>query len=113
MNKLYISPAAQKDLMEIKQYISEELDNPISALKIVSEITRRLRNLIVFPESGANLSSIIKIDTNYRFIVCDSYLAFYRFEDSAIYVDRVIYGKRDYIKILFDINSLNTDIPNS
>lgn len=49
MNRLFISPAAEKDLIEIKQYISEELDNPISAVKIISQVTKCIRDLIDFP----------------------------------------------------------------
>lgn len=109
MTKLYISPMAQKDLLEIKKYISEELENPVAALRIVSEITRKVRYLSTFPKSGGELSSIINIDTSYRYLVCENYLAFYRFEDDAVYVDRVIYGRRDYIKTLFDNKVIDED----
>ena len=102
MNRLFISPAAEKDLLEIKQYISEELDNPISAVKAISQITKRIRDLINFPEAGVPLSAKIGFETNYRFIVSGSYLAFYRFEGNSVYVDRVLYAKRDYLKILFE-----------
>lgn len=101
MNRLFISPAAEKDLIKIKQYISEELDNPISAEKIISQITKHIRDLIDFPETGVPLSTKIGFETNYRFIVSGSYLAFYRFEGNSVYVDRVLYAKRDYIRIMF------------
>lgn len=104
MYKLFISPAAQEDLLEIKRYITEELENPNSAKKVVLRITRRLRDLIDFPQSGVLLSSKINLDIGYRYIVCDNYLAFYRVEKDEIYVDRVMYGRRDYMKILFDDN---------
>lgn len=101
MNRLFISPAAEKDLLEIKQYISDELVNPVSAIKIISQITKRIRDLIDFPETGVLLSTKIGFDTDYRFIVSSSYLIFYRFVEKSIYVDRVLYAKRDYIRILF------------
>lgn len=104
MYKLFISPAAQEDLIEIKRYITEELENPNSAKKVVLRIMKRLRDLIDFPQSGALLSSKINLDVSYRYIVCDNYLAFYRVEKDEIYVDRVVYGRRDYVKILFDDN---------
>ena len=31
----------------------------------------------------------------------DSYLTFYRVYGSDVYVDRVLYGRRDYLRILF------------
>lgn len=104
MYKLFISSAAQEDLLEIKRYITEELENPNSAKKVVLRITKRLRDLIDFPQSGVLLSSKINLDVGYRYIVCDNYLAFYRVEKDEIYVDRVMYGRRDYMKILFDDN---------
>lgn len=104
MNKLFISPAAQEDLIEIKRYITEELGNPNSANKVIMRITKRLRDLIDFPQSGALLSLKINLDVSYRYIVCDNYLAFYRVEKDEIYVDRVMYGRRDYMKVLFDDN---------
>jgi len=100
MNKLFISPAAEKDLLEIKQYISEELDNPTSAVKVISQITNRIKDLVNFPEAGIPLSTKIGFETKYRFIVSGNYLAFYRFEENSVYIDRVLYAKRDYIRIL-------------
>lgn len=50
---------------------------------------------------GAPLFSIIDIETDYRFLVCDSYLIFYRYDDEVIYVVRVLFGRRDYMHILF------------
>jgi len=101
MNKLSISPDARKDLEAIKAYINDELENPIAAINVVSRITKSIKNLIDMPDVGTPLSSKVPFDTDYRFLVCGNYLAFYRYEDKTIYVDRVLYGRRDYVKILF------------
>jgi len=42
------------------------------------------------------------VDSDYRFLVTGSYLTFYRVYGSDIYVDRVLYGRRDYLRVLFD-----------
>ena len=101
MNKLAISPQAKKDLEDIKAYISEELENPIAAVNVVSRITKKIKNLKDTPGIGTSLSSKISFDTDYRFLVCGNYLTFYRYEEKTVYVDRVLYGRRDYVKILF------------
>ena len=101
MSKLYYSPEAKNDLIEIKEYIETELHSPAAAVSTIKNIMQRTQMLKQFPEMGAMLSTIVKIDTDYRFLVCENYIAFYRAESSAIYIDRVIYGKRDYISILF------------
>ena len=101
MVNLKISPKAQKDMLEIKEYISEELGNPTAATNVLAKITKRFRDLMEFPLIGAPLSSVIKIETGYRFLVCGQYIAFYRYENDTVYVDRVLYGRRDFMRILF------------
>jgi toxin ParE1/3/4 len=101
MASIKISPRAQKDLLEIKEYISEELCNPTAANNVLSIITKRIRELTEFPLMGAPLSSIIDFETGYRFLVCGQYTAFYRYEGDTVYVDRVLYGRRDFMRILF------------
>ncbi|MDR1893958.1 MAG: type II toxin-antitoxin system RelE/ParE family toxin [Spirochaetales bacterium] len=53
------------------------------------------------PSIGPCLASKVPFETSYRFLVCGKYLAFYRYEDKTVFVDRILYGRRDYVKILF------------
>ena len=101
MYKLKISPEAKNDLAEIKGYISEELCNPQAAVNLVSKITKKIRGLSEHPEIGALIYSVVDIQTDYRFLVCDNYLIFYRCEDGIVFVSRILYGRRDYTRILF------------
>lgn len=102
MNNLYLSDEAQNDLAEIKAYITEELENPDAALATVKKITKNIRILKNHAYAGAPLSSITDTDSDYRFLVCGNYLVFYRACESNIYVDRILYGRRDYMRVLFD-----------
>jgi len=101
MNALAISPEARKDLEEIKAYIAETLANPSAATAMVRRIIRAVKQLRVAPAAYPSLSSEIPFDTNYRYRVCGSYIVFYRHEGKTVFVDRVLYGKRDYAGILF------------
>ena len=101
MKKVRYTPEAKNDLSEIKKYISEELKSPIAATNTVSRITKRIRDLEHFPELGEQLSSIIDIDSDYRFLVCANYISFYRLDGNDVYIIRVIHGKRDYAAVLF------------
>ncbi len=101
MAKLNISPQASRDIQDIKEYISRELESPDAALNIVAKIIKAIRGLADFPDMGSPLSSVIEVRTDYRFLVCGNYLVFYRHEDGIAYVVRVLYGRRDYMKILF------------
>ena len=101
MNSIHYSYEAMLDLIEIERYITEELASPKAAKSTVTKIVNHVRLLEDFPELGASLSSIVNIESEYRFIVCGKYLAFYRIADSDIYIIRVLYGKRDYLSTLF------------
>lgn len=102
MNNLHLSPEAKDDLAEIKKYIATELENPIAALNAVSRITKGIRALQTQAGIGAPLSSIANVDSDYRFLVSGNYLTFYRVNGNDVYVDRILYGRRDYLRILFD-----------
>jgi len=101
MYKLKISPEAKDDLAEIKGYISRELCNPQAAVKLAAKITKKIRSLAEHPGIGAPLSSIIDIQTDYRFLVCDNYLIYYRCDEGIVLVSRILYGRRSYTRILF------------
>jgi len=101
MFRLHYSRESENDLYGIKEYISVELASPGAASRMVTYITKRIRDLEKFPEIGALLSSIVGIDTDIRFLVCRNYLVFYRVEGNDVFISRVLYGKRDYTTILF------------
>lgn len=101
MNKLHLAAEAQQDLAEIKRYISEDLENPVAAVRTVKKITQQIRILRDHAWAGPLLSSIADVDDTYRFLISGSYMIFYRADGEDIYIDRVIYGRRDYLR-LFD-----------
>ncbi|MDR1664101.1 MAG: type II toxin-antitoxin system RelE/ParE family toxin [Clostridiales bacterium] len=107
MINLKITPLAKNDLHEIRTYIAEELQSPSASENVIKGIVKKLRMLASFPYMGAPLSSILDVNTDYRFLVCGSYIAFYRNDNDNVYVIRILYNRRDFMKILFGKNSLN------
>ena len=101
MAEIRFSPAALTDLKEIKAYIEKELLNEQTAADTISEIVKHIRQLAEFPESGAPLSSVIRLETNYRYLSCGSYTVFYRYKNGVVFIDRVLYGRRDFMRVLF------------
>lgn len=99
-NKIYVSKAARRDLDEIWDYIASELQNISAAERTVSRILDAVDRLGEFAETGAPLSSIADTDSDYRFLVSGNYLIFYRAYRREVYVDRVLYGRRDCLRIL-------------
>ncbi|MDI9475542.1 MAG: type II toxin-antitoxin system RelE/ParE family toxin, partial [Bacillota bacterium] len=61
MLKLRINPIARNDLLEIKDYISEELENPDAAEKTLAKIVESYEKLRDFPYLGIELSSKIDV----------------------------------------------------
>ena len=100
-SRLHYSAEALRDLDEIWDYIVSDLSNPAAAQRTVDKIVDSVERLSDFPEMGAPLISAADVDGDYRFLVCGSYLTFYRAVGNEVYIDRILYGRRDYLRILF------------
>ena len=100
-SKIYYSPDASTDLEDLLDYISFDLDNPEAAKHTVNRILATIDGLEDFPKIGTPLSSLTDLDSDYRFLVSGNYLVFYRINNQEIYVDRILHGKRNYLRILF------------
>lgn len=95
------SPEALRDLDKIYDYISNTLNSPVAADHTVNKILGKTDFLAENPEIGTQLFFANDLYSGYRYMVSDNYLVFYRISGDSVYVDRVIYGKRDYMKLLF------------
>lgn len=102
MLKLRINPLVKEDLLEIKNNIEENLQSPVAAQKLLSKIIAQCQNFKSFPNLGLSLNAKIEIPTDYRYIICENYLIFYKYDKSYVSIYRVLYAKRDYLKILFE-----------
>lgn len=102
MIEIRFSPDALADLQQIKNYIADDLQNETAAENTIRTIMDRIRQLIDFPDMGAPLSSVAQTQSDYRYLICGSYTAFYRRDEDVVSIIRVLYGRRDYIRVLFD-----------
>lgn len=105
MNRLHLSLDARTDLEEIREYISTELENPSAAENTIARITKEIRILQSFAQAGALLSSITNIQSEYRYLTIGNYMVFYRVLGEDVYIDRILYGKRNYLRTLLGDNS--------
>jgi plasmid stabilization system protein ParE len=97
MNEIFLSRQAVSDLRNIQGSGTD----PESSAKIVGSVLKRLRELAEYDGIGQPLAPMLGYESSYRFLICGSHLAFYRCAPGAVYVDRVLYSRRDYIKIPF------------
>lgn len=103
MSKVILTFAAREDLKEIKKYISVTLRNPSAANGILKGITGQLRMLEQFPEMG-NVLLLDESPITYRYLTHGNYMSFYHIQKSAVTVDRILYGRRNYLKLLLGSN---------
>ena len=109
-NKIHYSAQAQRDLDEIWDSMVADLCNSKAAERMVTRILDAVDQLADFSGIGAPLSSVADTDADYRFLVTGSYLTFYRVHGNDVYVDRILYGRRDYLRILMG-DQLETEMP--
>ena len=101
MAKAVISGLARADMYEIVDYISREKQNPGAAERLLRRFREAINGLCCFPESGARLFPQGKGRSPYRYLVCGGYLIFYHTDGETVMIDRVLYGRRDYLALLF------------
>ena len=101
MAEILMSDEAERDLEQIGYCIAVKQKSPQAALNVIRGIKNAIGKLEDFPLVGAPVSSIVDVDTDYRFVGYGNYFAFYRPDGDKVYIDRVLHGRRDYIAILF------------
>ena len=99
-NKIHYSPESCRDLDDIWDYIVSELQNRSAAEHVINRIIDAVDQLKIFAEMGTPLSSIADVGTDYRFLISGNYMVFYRVRSSDVYIDRVLYGRSDYMSVL-------------
>lgn len=100
MTKVVLSPEARRDLGEIGDYIAFKLRNKTAARQTLTRIQKAVMSLSHFPESGTPLT-FSGPNIAYRYLLCGSYMVFYHISDNVVHIDRILYGRRDYLAILF------------
>ena len=98
------SPAAVADLDAIWEWIATENGEAASAERTVTAILNRVDGIAGFPLATTPLDSRYRIRSDWRFVEERGYLAFIRVRDGRVYVDRVLSGKSDYVRKLFDVD---------
>ena len=75
--KLEYLPVAQRDMIEIVRYISEELKNPIAADRLAVELVGAAESVLTFPYALPVYQPIRSLKHEYRKILVRNFLIFY------------------------------------
>lgn len=91
-------PVADEDLDEIFDYILS--DNPQAAVKMLDNIIDSLRRLKEFPHSGTPLTGCSLEKFNFKMVIINPYIAFYRVIENKVLAYRVLHCARNYAHLL-------------
>jgi plasmid stabilization system protein ParE len=105
--EIILLPAAYSDLDEIFDFILAK--NPAAAGRTLDKIMNSLRRLEDLPLSGAPLLERSLWKYEFKMVLIDPYLAFYRFIDNKVYVYRILHGARDYRHLLQGLFPADTE----
>ena len=96
--KITILQIAREDIGEIFFYIAG--DSPKLALATTDKITDKIDMLAELPFIGKIVSDNELAKQEYRMLIIDSYIAFYKVIDDEVVVYRVLHGIRDFPDLL-------------
>ena len=94
------SQAAIRDLDRIWNEVYEASKEAAIATRYVDGLMDCVAEKREFPKSGAPLYYENGF-TGYYYVVFKAYMAFYRIVEERILVDRVVFGRSDYMRIIF------------
>ena len=94
------SKDSKQDLIGIKQYIKNNLQEPEIAQKLISKIRKEINSLKDNPEIYAIIDDDVIRRIEIRKIIVDNYIVFYRVKNNNIQIVRVMYGRRNWINLL-------------
>ncbi len=99
--RIMYTPASIEDIESIANYIKDKLNNPTAAITFKTRIVKAVSLLKDSPNMGVKLSEKTDaVKKDYRFIIVNNYLIFYRIEGDVIVVVRILDGRTDYLRFL-------------
>ena len=98
--QLLYSPQAQLDLDEICDYFSNELNDPDKGHGIVGDILAAVEKILGRALRYPPVGPLPFTTDVYRFATVGNYLLFFRVVGATVYVDRVLYKRRDFMSLL-------------
>lgn len=93
-------PIAQEDLIEIADYINNNLQNPVAAENTITKIEGAILERLETPESFAIWQSSKKREQPYRRINVGNYTVWYVVIGNVMEVRRILYARRNEERLL-------------
>lgn len=97
MMKLRVNPAVAIDLKNIKEYIAQ--DSQVVAEEVINKLYIQIENIQHFPNIGLELSKRVHFRTNYKYVIWENYIIFYKIQSEYVEIYRVVNRYQDITKI--------------
>ena len=97
--KVEYSKAAIRDLDRVWAEVFEASEDYDIITRYMDDLMDKIEAKADFPKSGSPLYYQDSF-TGYYFIVFKAYLTFYRLENGTMLIDRVLFGRSDYMRNL-------------
>lgn len=94
------SKEARLDLIDIKKYIKYNLQELNISNKLIAKIKKEIDKLTDNPKIYSIIDDDFLKKLEIRKKIVDNYIVFYRIKNTTIEIVRVLYGRRNWIKLL-------------
>ena len=106
--KIEYSQIVRRKMQSLKAYLTEQFDSDV-AVKGISTITKAVRKLEKFPDSGVALSKHYDVDTDFRYLYVNHNYLFYYLEGNRIIIAEMFDEREDFMYKLFGISSISEE----
>jgi plasmid stabilization system protein ParE len=96
--KVILYPTAQQDLLAVIDYLNT-LSGEV-ALRYYDTLTAQIASLSQMPERCPRPKDLALAAKGYRYLVVHDYLVFYVVSGDTVQIRRILYGRRDYERLL-------------
>jgi addiction module toxin, RelE/StbE family len=96
--KVKIYPAAKQDLSDIVEYLNTL--SQAAALKYYDKLVKEIGSLAEMPDRCPKPRDLALAAKGYRVLIVGNYLVFYVVAGDTVQIRRILYGRRDYRKLL-------------
>lgn len=103
--EIIITPDAEADLIELRNYIADVLFAPETALSYIRAIRNEISTLSELPGRIKPVADEPWLSRGLRKIIVKNFYVYFRIDENQkrVYILNVIYNKRDQLKIMAQI----------
>jgi len=104
MYEIKFSNYLYEDVKSSVNYIKYILQNPAAARRLKNEVKKAYKKVKENPYAYPAAPVECLAQKGYRFIKIKNYLLFFKVREKQIYIERFLYGPRDWINIIGNMN---------